>query len=114
MLLRELSVLWKTAGPDRLTCLPVIICHTEKFYETVARVGGRRTRIVVVPEILLLAAGAVGSLFESMGVRTEINLPNMRILCLCNYYTGAKSRKELDVEYRSVEQAVRDALLSIV
>ena len=85
-----------------------------EFYETVARVGGRRTRIVVVPEILLLAAGAVGSLLESMGVRTEINLPNMRILCLCNYYTGAKSRKELDVEYRSVEQAVRDALLSIV
>lgn len=85
-----------------------------EFYETLARVSGRHPLLVPVPSFLLLAAGAAGSLLECLGARTEINLPNMRILCLGNYYTGAKSRKELGLEYRPVEQAVRDAVRSIV
>ena len=85
-----------------------------EFYGMVSRLGGREALLVRIPPFLLLAAGAVGSLLEHMGLESEINMTNMRILCLGNYYTGEKSRRELGLEYRPVEQAVREAVESIL
>lgn len=67
-------------------------------------------RLIPVPAVVLLAAGLAGSLVRRLGVRTALSLTNARILCISNYYTGAKATRELEVAFRPITGAIREAV----
>lgn len=81
-----------------------------EFYRLLAARTGRRQRLVRIPARVLLAAGAVGDLLARLGVRSEISRTNMRILCIGNYYSNAKSVRELGMRYRPLSEAVDEAV----
>ena len=80
------------------------------FFGAVGALSGRRPVLVPLPAWLLAAVGWIGDLLQRIGIDTEISSVNMRILCVKNYYTNAKSVTELGMTYRPVTQAVADAV----
>lgn len=82
--------------------------HT--FYSTLSRISGKKMSLIRVPAWLLLGVGHICSGLYRIGIRTDATLPNMKLLCIDNYYTNAKARRELGLTFRSTEEAVRDAL----
>lgn len=80
------------------------------FFRMVAARSSRRTRMVRLPRWLLLTVGALGDCAAWLGFRSEISTANMRILCVKNYYSNAKSINELGMSYVPVGQAVDDAV----
>lgn len=81
-----------------------------EFYHLLAARTNRRQLLVRIPAWVLLVSGAIGDLLAKLGVRSEISRTNMRILCIGNYYTNAKSVWELDVRYRPLSEAVDEAV----
>lgn len=83
----------------------------KEFYKKLNKAaGGRAAVYITVPALLLYLAGGVGSFLRSIGVRTRVSLPNMRILCVAGYYHNYKAVRDLGVEFRTVEEAVSDAI----
>lgn len=80
------------------------------FYSTLSRVSGKKMRLIDVPGKLLLAVGHVCDLLYKIGIKTDATLTNMKLLCIDNYYTNAKARKDLGIDFRSAEDAIRDAV----
>lgn len=72
--------------------------------------GGRAAVYITVPSLLLYLAGGAGSCLRALGIRTCISLPNMRILCTAGYYHNYKATRDLGMDFRSVEDAVSDAV----
>ena len=81
-----------------------------EFYRLLAARTDRRQRLVRIPAWALLVSGAIGDLLARLGIRSEISRTNMRILCIGNYYTNAKSVRELGVRYRPLSEAVDEAV----
>lgn len=80
------------------------------FYRTLEKVSGKVMHLVNVPCKLLLAAGHICDLLYKIGIKTDATLTNMKLLCIDNYYTNAKARRDLGINFRSTETAVRDAV----
>jgi hypothetical protein len=57
-----------------------------------------------------MLGGYLGDLLRSLRIRTSMSSTNMRILCVNNFYSNAKSKEELEIEYRPVDLSIRDAL----
>ncbi|MGM9734837.1 MAG: NAD-dependent epimerase/dehydratase family protein [Candidatus Cryptobacteroides sp.] len=80
------------------------------FYRTLSKVSGKKMHLIDVPGKLLLAVGHICDLLYKIGIKTDATLTNMKLLCIDNYYTNAKARKDLGIDFRSTEDAVRDAV----
>lgn len=83
------------------------------FFRMLSDVCGQKPVFVRIPAFLLLAVGAAGSLFGFLGLRSEVNFTNMRILCTCNYYTAVKSSLYLGMSYRPIREAIKEAVRSL-
>lgn len=81
-----------------------------EFFEKLARVSGRRPRLIPIPSWLMSLAGTVGELLRRMGFRTPISRTNMKILSVSNFYTSQKAQRELGLRFRPIEQGIREAL----
>jgi nucleoside-diphosphate-sugar epimerase len=80
------------------------------FFERMKSMTSQKTVLIQVPKSMLLIAGVLGSILRSLGIKTSISLINMRILCANNYFTNQKSVEELDLQYNSVDEAIKDAI----
>lgn len=81
------------------------------FYRKLAAVSGKKTCLIELPKWALICVGAIGELLLKIGIKTELSLTNMRILCIDNYYTNAKAVQKLGVEFTDTETAIKDAVL---
>lgn len=82
------------------------------FFRKLANRTGRHHILIRIPRPLLLVAGGIGSLLRFFGVKTELSLTNMRILCINNFYSSKKAQKELQIQrpLLSIEKAIDDYL----
>lgn len=81
-----------------------------EFFKLLAQQTNQRPLLICIPRPLLIIAGYVGDLLRSLGVKTALSSTNMKILCVHNYYTNAKARRDLKVDFRPVTQAIDDAV----
>ncbi len=81
-----------------------------RFYNTLAKISGKKMWLIKMPAGLMYAIGHVCDFLGRLGIRTDASLTNMQLLCTGNYYTNAKARADLGIEFRSAEKAVRDAV----
>lgn len=81
-----------------------------EFFRKLDTVTGNRSLCITVPSPLLYIAGGIGSFFRAFGVRTQVSLPNMRILCTTGYYHNYKASRDLGVTFGPVEKAIADAV----
>lgn len=82
----------------------------KEFYKKLDAVTGNRSLRIPVPSLLLYLAGGVGSFFRAFGVRSQVSLPNMRMLCVTGYYHNYKATRDLGIEFRPIEEAIVDAV----
>jgi hypothetical protein len=73
-------------------------------------VTGQEANLVGIPKGLLLAMGYLGDLLRFFRLRTSLCSSHMNILCIHNYYSNSKSRRELGLDYSSVDRSIRDAV----
>lgn len=81
-----------------------------EFYRLLAARAHCHQRLIQIPAWLLLAIGAIGDWLAKTGLKSEISRANMRILCVGNYYTNAKSVRELCLCYRPLAEAIDEAV----
>lgn len=80
------------------------------FYSTLSHVSGHKMAIIRLPEWLTLGIGHICSALYKIGIKTDATVENMRLLCIGNYYTNKKAQTDLDLDFRSAEEAIRDAV----
>lgn len=88
----------------------IVACHNmtvKALYELQAATMGYRQRVLTLPAWLVAAAGALGSVARSLGIRTELSLNNTRQLCVKEYYDGSQAERELDIRYTPIEQPIK-------
>ena len=81
-----------------------------RFYDLLAEQTGDKPLYIRVPKPLLLTVGAIGNALRFVGIANDFTMPNMRILCINNYYSNHKAETELEVTIRPTSEAIRDAL----
>lgn len=80
------------------------------FFKKLDQIAHHSSIRIRIPKPVLLTVGYFGDLLRFFKVKTNVSSVNMRILCVNNFYSNAKSVKELGMQYRPIEQAVRDAI----
>ena len=82
----------------------------KEIFGVIAKVVGGRAPEIGIPEPLMLAAGAAGTLFGEITKRApEVNFEMARSSCVGAYYTAAKAVRELSLPQTPVETAVEDS-----
>ncbi len=82
-----------------------------EFFRKVNKELDQQPTMIAVPRSLLITLGYFGDLLRFIGIKTSVSSTNMRILSLGNYYSNNKSVCDLGLEYRSIEPAIRKAVL---
>lgn len=83
----------------------------QQFFQLLNRISGQDPLMIRIPAFLLKTAGLIGTLsglFRKYPAR--LNYGAAYLLCLYNYYSGNKSVRELNLDYRPVGDAVTQAL----
>lgn len=66
--------------------------------------------MIKIPPFILHGIGMFGELLRAIGIKSNLSLVNMEILCTNNFYSNQKSVRELGMSYRSVDLAIADAI----
>lgn len=83
----------------------------KEFYELVDQNWGKQRVKIHIPGLLLRTAGRLGDLLQILLQRPlKLNYAGTYMLSLDNYYSGAKAERALDIQYKSIDQAIADAL----
>ncbi|NVO21578.1 MAG: NAD-dependent epimerase/dehydratase family protein [Bacteroidetes bacterium] len=80
------------------------------FFKKLNLISGQDPLMIRIPRGLMVGLGVIGDLMRALRIRTGLSSVNMKILSSENYYSNQKSRTELGLEYRPVEQAIIDAV----
>lgn len=81
------------------------------FFNMLNTITGQKPVMIRIPNVLLMLLGNAGSFLSKwFNIKTSINHVNMKILCISNYYTNAKSIKELQLHYQPVAKAIADTV----
>ncbi len=81
-----------------------------EFFRKLAHRTNQRTLFIQVPRLVLLGAGYVGDVLRHLGLKTALSSTNMKILCVRNYYSNEKVRKELGTVFHPIERGIDKAI----
>ncbi|PPK99222.1 NAD-dependent epimerase/dehydratase family protein [Parapedobacter indicus] len=81
-----------------------------QFFRKVNDQTGQRPILIQLPRFALLAAGHLGNLLRSLGIKTPLSSTNMEILCVRNYYSNQKAQKELGTVFHPIENGIGKAI----
>lgn len=84
-------------------------CMTlRELYRLQADVCGYRQRLLDLPNWLMRAAGRVGDLAHSLGLKTEVSTRNVKQLMVHEYYSNRLAVSELGLTETPIADAIRD------
>lgn len=82
------------------------------FFKLTNTIRKQKTLMIAIPRIFLKTAGLIGTVAGWLfNKRLKLNYSSARLLCIDNYYSGAKAADQLGIKYTPVAAAVRDALV---
>jgi dihydroflavonol-4-reductase len=82
----------------------------KEFLRQLSAHSGRSSVLIKIPSFVLISLGVIGNFLQAIGIKNEFVLNNMRILCVRNFYSGAKARRDLGIEPTPVNHAIKDAV----
>ncbi|MFW5687840.1 MAG: NAD-dependent epimerase/dehydratase family protein [Bacteroidota bacterium] len=80
------------------------------FYMKLNSIADQKPIMMQLPRWLLMGIGIFGELLRGVGIKSNLSMVNMKILCTGNYYSNLKSLIHLGIHYRPVDEAIADAL----
>lgn len=82
----------------------------KEFYRKMAVVTNTKPFLITIPKLLLFLAGMAGNLVRYAGFNSALNLTNMKIISIGNYYTPKKAIKEINLPQTSIEKAIKETI----
>jgi dihydroflavonol-4-reductase len=82
----------------------------KEFLDSLDKVEKTRSFNMMIPSVLLIAAGLIGSLLRKVGFKIELNYYNARILSMQETISGEKAEKELFMPRTNMNYAIQDAV----
>lgn len=82
----------------------------KEFLDSLDEVEKTRSFNILIPSVLLIAAGLIGSLFRKVGFKTELNYYNAKILSLQEKISGEKAENELSLPKTNISNAIQEAV----
>jgi len=80
------------------------------FFRKLNRTLNQHALLIKIPCPVLRILGYCGDLLRLFRLETNLCSVNMEALCVNNFYSNEKSVSELGINYRPVEEAIRDAV----
>jgi dihydroflavonol-4-reductase len=80
------------------------------FFLKVKLHSGQKTKLIIIPAFILKLLGLFGSIAQNLGVKTELNLTNARILCTGNYFGNSKAVRSLGLSCSGIDKTIMDYL----
>jgi len=80
------------------------------FFQKLIRINKQRSFIITVPAFLLNTGGYFGNFLRFLGFKTQLSITNTRMLCINNFYTSDKAKRELNTNFRDIEAGIREAI----
>ncbi len=80
------------------------------FFEKVIHLNNQKTRLLFIPNFLLISIGFIGDFCRFLKFKTDISLVNSKVLSIKNYYTNQKAKQVLNMEFTPIDKAIMDAL----
>jgi dihydroflavonol-4-reductase len=81
-----------------------------EFFIKLNALHNRNPVMVNIPKLILMFLGHAGEILRRLNIKTSLSLVNMKILCVDNYYSNKKSKRELKLRYQPIEQGITEAL----
>jgi len=66
--------------------------------------------LIKIPKLFLLFLGTIGNMIRLVGIKTDLSKTNMKILCVENFYSNKKAKKELNLTSTPIDDAIDDAI----
>ena len=82
----------------------------KEFFKKVNSSSKNKPLMIKLPKLFLLFLGTIGDLFRKAGVKTDLSKTNMKILCIENFYSNKKAKKELKLTCMPIDKAIDDAI----
>jgi dihydroflavonol-4-reductase len=81
-----------------------------EFFEKLGDFFGYRPVLIKIPRSALRLLGFVGEILRKLGIKISLSKANMDILCVNNFYSNRKSRRNLNLRYRPIEEGIAEAI----
>ena len=81
-----------------------------EFFGKLAAVTDHNPMYITLPRFVLLAVGHLGNFLQKVGIANRFTLPNMKILCIGNYYSNHKAVTELGLDALPIGQGISDTI----
>ncbi len=82
----------------------------KEFFKKVNSITKYKPILIKLPKMFLLFLGTIGNMLRIVGIKTDLSKTNMNILCVENFYSNKKAKKELDLNSTPIDGAIDDAI----
>ncbi|MFT5337261.1 MAG: dihydroflavonol-4-reductase [Luteibaculaceae bacterium] len=82
----------------------------KEFFKKVVLLNNQKTTLIPIPVFLLFIIGLLGDFCRFLKIETAISSVNTKILTRDNFYTNNKAKKELKMEFTSIDKAIMDSV----
>ncbi|PWE00139.1 NAD-dependent epimerase/dehydratase family protein [Marinilabilia rubra] len=82
----------------------------KQFFQKLSAHSKKTPFIIKVPCPVLLSAGVIGNIMRWFGLKTQLSLTNMKMLCVKNFYSNQKAKNDLGVNFEPVESGIEAAV----
>ena len=80
------------------------------FFLKVNMIEKHKATLISLPAQLLIIFGVIGSIFQYLGKRSELNYTNAHILCTGNYFDNSKAVRYLGLSFSDMDKTISDYL----
>ncbi|MEI6436691.1 MAG: NAD-dependent epimerase/dehydratase family protein [Bacteroidota bacterium] len=80
------------------------------FFLKVNMISKHKATLISLPAQLLIIFGVIGSIFQCLGIHSELNYTNARILCTGNYFDNSKAVRYLGLSFSDMDKTISDYL----
>ncbi|WP_010663687.1 NAD-dependent epimerase/dehydratase family protein [Marinilabilia salmonicolor] len=80
------------------------------FFRKLAQIEKRHPLIITIPPFFLNTAGLFGELLRFLKINTQLSITNTKMLCVNNFYTSTKVKKELEISFNGIEKGIKECL----
>ncbi len=80
------------------------------FFQKLSLITNNKAVYITLPSPILKLVGFFGTLLQKTGIKTQLSLTNMKILCVKNFYSNQKASTELAIEFMPVDRGIKEAI----
>lgn len=80
------------------------------FFRKLGEIEKKHPVIITVPAFILNAAGIFGTIIRLLGINSQLSLTNTKMLCVNNFYTSKKAKKELGIGFEGIDKGIKECL----